>query len=51
MNLFNLLEFLAEIFDAMCIIFNAGTGCNVPVRSCWDSSDVIVAAVFVSKSV
>ena len=23
-----------------------GTGCNVPVRSCWDSRDVIVAAVF-----
>ena len=23
-----------------------GTGCNVPVHSCWDSRDVIVAAVF-----
>ena len=23
-----------------------GTGCNVPVRSRWDSGDVIVAAVF-----
>ena len=23
-----------------------GTGCNVPVRSCRDSRDVIVAAVF-----
>ena len=23
-----------------------GTGCNVSVRSCWDSRDVIVAAVF-----
>ena len=23
-----------------------GTGCNIPVRSCWDSRDVIVAAVF-----
>jgi hypothetical protein len=24
----------------------SGTGCNVPVRSCWDNIDVIVAAVF-----
>ena len=23
-----------------------GTGCDVPVRGCWDSRDVIVAAVF-----
>ena len=23
-----------------------GTGCKVPVHSCWDSRDVIVAAVF-----
>ena len=22
-----------------------GTGCNVPVRSCWDDRDVIVASV------
>ena len=23
-----------------------GTSCNIPVHSCWDSRDVIVAAVF-----
>ena len=23
-----------------------GTGCNVPIHGCWDSRDVIVAAVF-----
>ena len=23
-----------------------GTGCNVPVHGCWNSRDVIVAAVF-----
>ena len=23
-----------------------GTGCNVPVHGCWESRDVIVAAVF-----
>ena len=34
-----------------CALFSmfddpGGTGCDVPVHSCWDSRDVIVASVF-----
>ena len=38
-------------FSKPCASFSmidgpGGTGCNVPVHGCWDSRDVIVAAVY-----
>ena len=56
-NLFNFLEFLADAFRWMtCASFSllngsGVTGCDVPVHGCWNSRDVIMAGVFVSKSV
>ena len=46
-NLLNLLEFLAKAFCASFSMLDGpgGTECNVTVHSCWDSRDVIVAAV------